>query len=115
VRLLPDQDVYELTARFLRDEGHDVVKVSDIGNASASDGENLKAAVSLSRVFVTRDRDYGTWFSLGKSGLVFCIFECSNREVVHTELSRVLKTYSEAELKTAFVVVEAGRHRFPRI
>jgi hypothetical protein len=30
----------------------------------------------------------------------------------HQELARVLSLYSEDQLKNAFVVVEAGRHRF---
>jgi len=34
---------------------------------------------------------------------------------VHLELERILDIYSEFELSSAFVVVEAGRHRFRRI
>jgi stage III sporulation protein SpoIIIAA len=36
----------------------------------------------------------------------------STQKSVHSELERVLKTYSEDELKNAFVVIEAGGHRF---
>jgi len=59
VKLLLDQDVYEATARFLIDLRHDVLRVREIGMAQASDEENLKKALELSRIFVTRDRDYG--------------------------------------------------------
>jgi len=59
VRLLLDQDVYETTARFLIDLRHDVVRVAELGMAQASDEENLKKALDLNRIFVTRDRDYG--------------------------------------------------------
>ncbi len=34
---------------------------------------------------------------------------------VHKELERVAKTYSEDDLRKAFVVVEVGRHRFRRL
>jgi hypothetical protein len=34
---------------------------------------------------------------------------------VHHELERVLNSYSAEELRTAFVVVEAGGHRFRRV
>lgn len=36
----------------------------------------------------------------------------STQNSVHGELERVLKAYSEDELKNAFVVIEAGGHRF---
>ena len=39
----------------------------------------------------------------------------STRNTVHEELERMLKSYSEDELKKAFVIVEAGRHRFRRL
>lgn len=59
MKLLLDQDVYESTARFLIDSGFDVVRVAELGMARASDEENLKKALELERIFVTRDRDYG--------------------------------------------------------
>ena len=59
MRLLLDQDVYETTARFLIGLRQDVVRVAELGMAQASDEENLKKALELNRVFVTRDRDYG--------------------------------------------------------
>jgi hypothetical protein len=34
---------------------------------------------------------------------------------VHQELETVLNTYSEEELRKAFVVVEPGGHRFRRV
>jgi hypothetical protein len=39
----------------------------------------------------------------------------STQDSVHHEPERVLNTYSEAELRTAFVVVEPGGHRFRRV
>jgi hypothetical protein len=44
VKLLLDQDVYEITARFLISIGHDVLCVAEIGMAQSSDEENLKRA-----------------------------------------------------------------------
>ncbi len=42
MRLLLDQDVYAVTARFLVDTGHDVVLVAQIGLSQASDEEYLE-------------------------------------------------------------------------
>jgi predicted nuclease of predicted toxin-antitoxin system len=117
VRLLLDQDVYETTARFLIDLQHDVVRVAELGMAQASDEENLKKALELNRVFVTRDRDYGNLvFVKGiRSGVLYLRILPSNINQVHTELERVLNLYDEQKLKSAFVVIEAERHRFRKI
>ncbi|MGI8640036.1 MAG: DUF5615 family PIN-like protein [Pyrinomonadaceae bacterium] len=117
MRLLLDQDVYEATARFLIDLQHDVVRVAELGMAQASDEENLKKALELDRVFVTRDRDYGNLvFVKGiRSGVLYLRILPSNINQVHAELERVLRLYDETELKSAFVVIEADKHRFRKI
>lgn len=117
MKLLLDHDVYEITARFLRSLGMDVVKVSELGMAAASDEENLKKAIELERIYVTRDRDYGNLVFVKeiKSGVLYLRILPSNIADVHDELERVLSLYSEQELTLAFVVVEIGRHRFRRL
>ena len=59
MRFLLDQDVYAATARLLSDLGHDVVPVAQIGLSQADDEELLQVAQEQSRIFVTRDRDFG--------------------------------------------------------
>ncbi len=117
MRLLLDQDVYETTARFLIDLRHDVVRVAELGMAQASDEENLKKALELDRIFVTRDRDYGNLvFIRGiESGVLYLRVLPSNINQVRAELERVLSLYDEQKLKSAFIVIEAGKHRFRRL
>jgi predicted nuclease of predicted toxin-antitoxin system len=117
MRLLLDQDVYEITARFLISVGMDVVRVSELGMAAASDEENLRNAIKLDRIFVTRDRDYGNLVFVKeiRSGVLYLRILPSEVDEVHAELERVLRSYTETELKSAFVVVESGRHRFRKI
>jgi predicted nuclease of predicted toxin-antitoxin system len=117
MKLLLDQDVYGLTAKFLVSAGHDVLRVSDIGLAQATDEALLNEAASLGRLFVTRDRDYGNLVFVKsiKIGVVYIRILPSSLKAVHAELERVLSNYTEAELKKAFVVVEAGGHRFRHI
>lgn len=117
MKLLLDQDVYEVTICFLSEFGHDVLKVSELGMATAEDEENLRKAAELGRIFVTRDRDYGNLVYIRKIrvGVVYLRMLPSNRNEVHSELDRVLNSYTEDELRNAFVVIEAGRHRFRRI
>jgi predicted nuclease of predicted toxin-antitoxin system len=63
VRFLIDQDVYALTGRFLREFGHDVVTAAELGLSRAAGTGSLSRAGQESRIFVTRDKDFG--------GLVF--------------------------------------------
>lgn len=117
MKLLLDQDVYEVTARFLKDIGHDVVKVSEIGMARSTDEENLQTALELERILVTRDRDYGNLvFVRGiLAGVIFLRILPSNKDDVHQELKHVLDRYDYNELTQAFIVVESHRHRHRKI
>jgi predicted nuclease of predicted toxin-antitoxin system len=97
--------------------GHDVVPVAKLGLAQASDADLLKTARDQSRVFVSRDRDFGGMVfvqDLG-TGVVYLRMSPSTQNVVHQELARVLNEHSEVELRQAFVVVEPGRHRFRKL
>jgi predicted nuclease of predicted toxin-antitoxin system len=117
MKFLLDQDVFEITARFLTGLGHDVMRIREIGMAQASDEDNLKKALELGRIFVTRDRDYGNLVFVKKirSGALYLRMLPADIGAVHTELERVLKMYDETELKAAFIVVESGRHRFRKV
>ena len=117
MKFLLDQDVYASTARFLSDLGHDVVPVAQIGLSQADDEDLLKTAREQGRIFVTRDRDYGGLVfvkALG-AGVLYLRMLPSTQNLVHDELERVLKTYSEEELVKAFVVIEPDGHRFRRL
>ena len=83
----------------------------------ATDEENLQKAQELERIFITRDRDYGNLvFVKGfKTGVLYLRVLPSNINQVHAELERIISLYDEQELKSAFIVIEAGRHRYRRI
>jgi len=117
MKLLLDQDVYEVTARFLVSLGMDVIRVAEIGFSTASDQENLGKASELGRIFVTRDRDYGNLVFVRqiRSGVIYLRVLPANIDEVHAELGRVLEMYDHNTLSAAFVVVEARRHRFRKI
>ena len=117
MRFMLDQDVYAITARFLRDFDHDIVTAADLGASQAADEELLAIAQEQQRLFMTRDRDFGGLVfvrALG-AGIIYWRMLPSTFNAVHAELARVLQSYSAEELHKAFVVVEPGRHRFRRI
>ena len=116
MRLFLDHDVYAITAQFLKDLGHDVVTAGESGHAQTDDSELLRIARNDDRLLVTRDRDFGLVFVYrAGSGVIYLRLNPTNLSAVHEELKRVLETYSEPELKEAFVVVETGRHRFRNV
>lgn len=114
MKFLLDQDVYALTARFLIASGHNVVRALEIGMAQASDEDLLREAHEQGRIFITRDRDFGHLvFVKGfGAGVLYLRILPSNLDSIHAEIERVLQTYSEDELRKAFVVIEPAAHRF---
>lgn len=117
MRLLLDQDVFLTTANFLKEKGHDVLLAAQLDLSQASDEQLLKTAQELKRIFVTRDRDYGSLVfvkALG-AGVLYLRMLPSNQNEVHKELGSVLTLYSESELTDSFVVIEADGHRFRKI
>lgn len=112
-----DQDVYAITARFLRSLGHDVVTAGEAGCSRWSDSDLLRKAQEGGRIFVTRDRDFGSLVFVKEqgAGVIYLRILPSSSDSVHKELGRVLDSHPENELKKAFVVVEPERHRIRKL
>lgn len=117
MKFLLDHDVYGATARFLTGLGHEIVQVARIGLAQAEDEDLLQVAQAQDRLFVTRDRDFGglVFVNVLGAGVLYLRILPSTQNVVHQELARVLTTYTEEELKKAFVIIEPGGHRFRKL
>ena len=98
MRFLLDQDVYALTARFLRELGHDLVTAAELGLSRAADTVLLARAGQESRIFVTRDKDFGGLVfveRLGK-GVVYLRITPSTVQTTHEQLKLVLQTHTES-------------------
>jgi predicted nuclease of predicted toxin-antitoxin system len=118
LRFLLDQDVYHLTAAFLRSLGHDVMTAGEAGLSRAADDEILRAARSLDRILVTRDKGYGALlFETGQesAGAILLRMDPKTMDVVHGELARCFQEHSGLDWSNAFIVIEPSRHRLRRI
>ena len=117
MKFLIDQDVYAITIKALKNDGHDVILCSELGLSRAADETLLSKAKEMNRILVTRDRDYGTLVFARQivAGVIYLRILPSTLAAVHSELTRVISIYSEEELLRAFVVVEPGRHRIRRL
>jgi predicted nuclease of predicted toxin-antitoxin system len=113
MRLLLDQDVYQVTIEFLRGRHHDVILAADLDMARATDLMLLRTASKLGRIFVTRDRDYGNLVFIQqiRVGVIYLRMRPHDQISVHEELERVITTYSETTLMRAFVTITARGHR----
>src|SRR5262245_18911076 len=117
MKFMTDQDVYAVSIRFLSDLGHDVVRASQLGLAQADDTKLLQEAQTEGRILVTRDRDFGGIIFLrgARSGVIYLRVSPTTLKAVHTELERVLSSYSEKQLQDSFVVIEPARHRIRKL
>ena len=117
MNFLLDQDVYSVTGKFLKNLGHNVITAREINYSQVSDLELLHKAQELKRILVTRDRDYGSLvFVTGSgTGVIYLRISPSNIPDVHNQLEKVVKSYSEEDLKKSFVVVDSNKYRFRKL
>ena len=64
LKLYLDQMLRLDVAQALGNEGHDVMRASEVGQARADDYEILQKAIAENRILVTLDEDFGDWVIL---------------------------------------------------
>lgn len=102
MRLLVDQDVYQITVEWLREEGHDVLTAKDFGVQRFGDEDLLIKAVETERLFLTRDKGFGALaFLKGKdsAGVILLRITPPLVHEVHQELRRLFREHKEEDLK----------------
>lgn len=76
LKFLADQDVYEVTVKFLEQHGCEVLRARDAGLAQASDEALLSFASHTKQVLLTRDKGFGQiafLLDLPLLGSSFCV------------------------------------------
>ncbi len=114
MKFLTDQDVYQLTIGYLKDSGHDVITARELNMHRAADRELLQKAREMKRLFVTRDKDFGALVFLKKetsTGVILLRGKPLDIDAIHSELTKLLTRYNEAELHCYFCVVEWNSYR----
>ncbi len=64
LKLYLDQMIPSEVARALREQGHDVLRASEIGQNRADDLQILEKAISENRILITLDEHFGDWVVL---------------------------------------------------
>lgn len=109
MNFLADHCLSFRTVRFLRQLGHDVVTVKQLGQQKSSDPDLLAFAESLDRVFITEDRDFGDilfYPPANYQGIIVVSTRTKERGVVHSTLQKYLDNKTHDDLRHLMVLIE---------
>ena len=102
-------------AHALIEEGHDVVRASEVGQARADDQQILKKAISENRILVTLDEHFGDWVTLPLSrhtGVIRLKVNPTTSEKTLELLLAFLRLHSPGEFKDHLVIVSPKRSKW---
>ncbi len=112
MRFFVDENVRTSVITFLREEGHDVVGVSEQGRG-ITDRAILHYAVRERRILITNDTDFGELIyhhSLPHRGVILFRLTIETNERVIATLASLLSSHA-SKLSRHFVVLEDDRIR----
>jgi predicted nuclease of predicted toxin-antitoxin system len=114
-RLNLDQMLRYEVAQALRDEGHDVLRATEIGQARADDHQILQKAISENRVLITLDEHFGDWVILPlseHSGVIRLKINPTTSNNVIKLLLPFLRLHSSAQFKNYLVMLSPKRSKW---
>ncbi|RPI52990.1 MAG: hypothetical protein EHM49_04850 [Deltaproteobacteria bacterium] len=112
LKLYLDQMLRLDVAQALRDEGHDVMRASEVGQARADDYEILQKAISENRILITLDEHFGDWVILPLSkhpGVIrLKVNPATSKNAINLILP-FLRLYSSKHFKNRLVILSSKR------
>ncbi|MDZ7697973.1 MAG: DUF5615 family PIN-like protein [Deltaproteobacteria bacterium] len=115
LRLYIDQMLRLDVAQALRNEGHDVIRASEVGQARADDAEILERAISEDRILVTLDEDFGDWVVLPLSkhpGVIRLKIDPTTSKNAINLLIPFLRLHTSTEFRNHLVIVSPKRTKW---
>jgi predicted nuclease of predicted toxin-antitoxin system len=118
MKFVADAGISPRSVKFLRDRGHNVVHVREIGMQRAKDAEILELARIQDRVVLTFDLDFGDLLALGlrdrPSTIIFRLND-ETADSVNTNLLTVLAQTEDDLRDGALILVQDFRYRIRRL
>ena len=114
-RLYLDQMLRYEVAQALRDEGHDVLRATEVGQARADDHQILQKAISENRVLITLDEHFGDWVILPlseHSGVIRLKINPTTSNNAIKLLLPFLRPHSSAQFKNYLVILSPKRSKW---
>ncbi len=117
MNFLADHCLSFRTVRFLRQQGHEVITVKQLGQQKSPDPDLLALAESLDRVFITEDRDFGDillYPPANYQGIIVVSTRTKERVVLHATLQKYLANKIHNDLRHALILIEENIVRIRR-
>ena len=114
-RLYLDQMLRHEVAQALRDEGHDVLRATEVGQARADDNQILQKAISENRVLITLDEHFGDWVILPlseHSGVIRLKIDPTTSSNALKLLLPFLRLHSSDQFKNYLVILSSKRSKW---
>ena len=115
LKLYLDQMLRLDVAQALRDEGHDVMRASEVGQARADDYEILQKAISENRILITLDEHFGDWVVLPLSkhpGVIrLNVNPATSKNAINLILP-FLRLHSSVQFKNYLVILSPKRSKW---
>ena len=114
-RLYLDQMLRHEVAQALRNEGHDVLRATEVGQARADDHQILQKAISENRVLVTLDEHFGDWVILPlseHSGVIRLKINPTTSNNTIKLLLPFLRLHSSDQFKNYLVILSPKRSKW---
>ena len=114
-RLYLDQMLRHEVAQALREEGHDVLRATEVGQARADDHQILQKAISEDRVLVTLDEHFGDWVILPlseHSGVIRLKINPTTSDNTIKLLLPFLRLHSSDQFKNYLVILSPKRAKW---
>ncbi len=101
-------------AQALRNDGHDVERASDFGQARADDHQILQRAISQNRILITLDEHFGDWVVLPlrrHPGVIRLKVNVTTSEKVIEVLLPFLRLHTPNEFRDHLIILSPKRSR----
>jgi predicted nuclease of predicted toxin-antitoxin system len=115
LNLYLDQMLRLDVTQALRNEGHDVMRTSEVGQARADDNEILEKAIVEDRILVTLDEHFGDWVILPLSkhpGVIRLKIDPTTSKNAINLLTPFLRLHSSAQFKNRLVILSSKRAKW---
>jgi predicted nuclease of predicted toxin-antitoxin system len=114
-KLYLDQMLRLEVAQALKDEGHDVLRASEVGQARADDYQILQKAIDENRILVTLDEHFGDWVILPlskHSGVIRLKINPTTSKNAIKLLLPFLRLHSSDQFKNYLVILSPIRSKW---
>lgn len=112
-RLIADENIQSPLVEALREDGHDVLYITEYSDG-ITDEEVLSIAADQQRLLLTEDKDFGELVFRLKRGLPGVILFRMADVLWHSRYKRLTKLFQQhaKQLDRKYIVVEGDRFRF---